>query len=361
MSERTPRAGRGPSQEPDEWLEHSGSSVFGPPRAPRSPAPPPAPAGEPAGPPSRTWNPAPWAPVTRGEPPPTEPAPPTRTWDPAPWATAARGGSATDASRQAPTRPGPPPPGRPPPGRAGAGTRSRPADGGARPSGAGRNRAAGRPGSGGGRSNDGEGAGLRLPFGLGAVVGLTGALAFLAALVVLPWFTVAGEGATLSDIRDAFTVTATDPSDVVPGAGEPTSSTLPDGAIPTPDQVTDAVTDAAEQQARDAAGDAAAAALDTGRSRYLELYTDVLWLGVAAVVVAAAVASTLLAPRSAALSLLLGVRRMAGGLTVLAALAHGAALWVVFSGDGPSPAFGVWLGLGGLVAVLAGCVIGPRE
>ncbi len=205
------------------------------------------------------------------------------------------------------------------------------------------------------------GAGLRLPFGLGAVVGLTGAVAFLAALVVLPWFTVAGEGATLSDIRDAFTVTATDPSDVVPGAGEPTSSTLPDGAIPTPDQVTDAVTDAAEQQARDAAGDAAAAALDTGRSRYLELYTDVLWLGVAAVVVAAAVASTLLAPRSAALSLLLGVRRMAGGLTVLAALAHGAALWVVFSGDGPSPAFGVWLGLGGLVAVLAGCVIGPRE
>ena len=87
-----------------------------------------------------------------------------------------------------------------------------------------------------------------------------------------------------------------------------------------------------------------------------------LWVGVAGIVVAAAVVSTLLAPRSAALSLLLGVRRLAGALTVLAALAHGAALWIVFSGDGsPSPAFGVWLGVGGLVAVLAGCVIGPRR
>ncbi len=144
------------------------------------------------------------------------------------------------------------------------------------------------------------------------MVGLTGAVAFLAALVVLPWFTVAGEGATLSDIREAFTVAATDPSDVVPGAGEPTASTLPEGSIPTPGEVTDAVTDAAEQQARDAAGDAAAAVIDSGRSRYLELYTDVLWVGVAGIVVAAAVVSTLLAPRSAALSLLLGVRRLAG-------------------------------------------------
>ena len=62
------------------------------------------------------------------------------------------------------------------------------------------------------------------------------------------------------------------------------------------------------------------------------------------------------------MSLLLGVRRIAGAATVLAALVHGAALWVVFSGDGaPSPSFGVWLGLGGLAAVVAGCVIGPRR
>ena len=208
------------------------------------------------------------------------------------------------------------------------------------------------------RTDRAGGTGLRSPVGLGAVVGLGGLLAFLAALVVLPWFTAGGEGVTLADIRSAFTVAATDPGDVVPGAGEQTGSTLPEGAIPTPDEITDA----AEQQARDAAGSAAAAAIDSGRSRYLELYTDVLWLGVAGVVAVAAVVSTLLAPRSAALSLLLGVRRIAGAATVLAALVHGAALWVVFSGDGaPSPSFGVWLGLGGLAAVVAGCVIGPRR
>jgi hypothetical protein len=56
------------------------------------------------------------------------------------------------------------------------------------------------------------------------------------------------------------------------------------------------------------------------------------------------------------------VRRIAGAATVLAILVHGAALWVVFSGDGaPSPSFGVWLGLGGLAAVVAGCIIGPRR
>jgi hypothetical protein len=82
----------------------------------------------------------------------------------------------------------------------------------------------------------------------------------------------------------------------------------------------------------------------------------------AAAVSLAAVLSTLLAPRSAALSLLLGVRRLAGVVVVLAGLAHGAALWIVFTGDGaPSPAIGVWLGLGGLVAVLLGCVLGPRR
>jgi hypothetical protein len=182
-------------------------------------------------------------------------------------------------------------------------------------------------------------------------------VAFLAALVVLPWFTAGGDGFTLADIRTAFTVTETDPGDVVPGAGDPTGSTLPEG-IPTPDELTDA----AEQEARDATGAAAAAAIDSGRSRYLELYTDVLWLGVAGVVAVAAIASTLLAPRSSALSLVLGVRRAAGAATVLAALLHGGALWVVFSGEGaPSPSFGAWLGLGGLAAVLAGCIIGPRR
>jgi hypothetical protein len=201
------------------------------------------------------------------------------------------------------------------------------------------------------------GPGLRSPVGLGALLGVGGVAAFLAALLVLPWFTAGGEGVTLADIRSAFTVPETDPSDVVPGAGEGAGSTLPDG-IPTPGEVTDA----AEQQARDAAGEAAAGAIDSGKSRYLELYAGTLWVVVAAAVSLAAVVSTLLAPRSAALSLLLGVRRLAGLVVVLAGLAHGAALWIVFTGDGaPSPAFGVWLGVGGLVAVLLGCVVGPRR
>jgi hypothetical protein len=201
------------------------------------------------------------------------------------------------------------------------------------------------------------GPGLRSPVGLGALLGVGGAVAFLAALLVLPWFTAGGEGVTLADIRTAFTVPETDPADVVPGAGGGAGSTLPDG-IPTPGEVTDA----AEQQARDAAGEAAAGAIDSGKSRYLELYAGTLWVVVAAAVSLAAVASTLLAPRSAALSLLLGVRRLAGLVVALAGLAHGAALWIVFTGNGaPSPAFGVWLGVGGLVAVLLGCVVGPRR
>ena len=105
-----------------------------------------------------------------------------------------------------------------------------------------------------------------------------------------------------------------------------------------------------------------AGAIDDGKARYLELYADVLWLPIAAVVAIAALVSTVLAPRSMALSLLLGVRRIAGATVVLAALAHAAALWVVFTGDGaPSPASGVWLGVAGLVGVLAGCAIGPRR
>ncbi len=193
--------------------------------------------------------------------------------------------------------------------------------------------------------------------GVGALVGVAGLAAFLVALVVLPWFTVGGRDVTLADIRTAFSVSATDPGDVVPDAGEGTGATLPDG-IPTPDDVADA----AEQQVRDAAGNAAAAAIDSGKSRYLELYVDVVWMGVAGVVGLAVVFSTLLAPRSWALSLLLGVRRLAGLATVLAGLAHGVALWIVFTGDGaPTPAFGVWLGVAGLAAVLLGCVIGPKR
>ena len=104
-----------------------------------------------------------------------------------------------------------------------------------------------------------------------------------------------------------------------------------------------------------------ASALDEGKARYLELYTGTLWMVVAGAAVLAVVFSTVLSPRSFALSLLLGFRRLAGAVTVLGAVAHGAALWVVFSGEGaPSPAWGVWLGVGGLAGVLLASIIGPK-
>jgi hypothetical protein len=224
------------------------------------------------------------------------------------------------------------------------GPRRRPASAGERP-------APGRSG------RDAEGGGFRSPVGLGAVVGIPGAVAFVAALVVLPWFTTAGQDVTLSDIRSAYDIAATDPASL-PGSGGTTDSTLPEGELPTTDEVADVV----EDEVRDAAAAAAAQAVDGGRARYLDLYANTLWLPVAAVVAVAATVSTLLAPRSAALSLLLGVRRLAGSLVVVVGLAHAAALWVVFTGDvAPSPATGVWIGVGGLVAVLGGCVIGPRR
>jgi hypothetical protein len=335
MSERTPGSGHDPWRDADEWLEHSGSSVFAPRRL--RPAPPPA------APPPSAWPPPSHRPPT---PTPSARQAPTRAWDAPPWAppAAAPGAYAEPRTR---TEPQPVPSRRPP----------------ARPSLEDRQARAPRPrppgpaddGDGGpGRS---PGSGLRSPVGLGAVVGLAGVAAFVAGLAVLPWFAAAGQDVTLADMRAAFTVSETDPADVVPGAGD-TASTLPDDGIPTPGEITDA----AEQEVRDAAGSAAAAAIDSGRSRYVELYTELLWLGVAGVVGLAVVLSTILSPRSSALSLLLGARRLAGGLTVLAALAHGAALWVVFSGDrAPSPALGVWLGIGGLGAVLVACMIGPRR
>ncbi|HEY8547285.1 MAG TPA: hypothetical protein VIL36_19625, partial [Acidimicrobiales bacterium] len=61
------------------------------------------------------------------------------------------------------------------------------------------------------------------------------------------------------------------------------------------------------------------------------------------------------------LSLILGFRRLAGFVTVLAAGAYGAAVWVVFSGDGPSPAIGVWSGFAGLALVFLAAILGPKR
>lgn len=197
-----------------------------------------------------------------------------------------------------------------------------------------------------------EPRGLGLPVGAGAVVGTVGLGCFVLALLVLPWFSAGGQDITLADIRTAFTIPETQPEDILPDNGEEEPATSI-GPIPSPDAVEDA--------ARDAAAEAAAQAIDTGKARYLELYVERLWLVGAVGVALAVLFSTILAPRSFALSLLLGFRRLGGLVTVLVGLAHGAALWIVFTGDGaPTPAFAVWLGLGGLGAVLVGCILGPK-
>lgn len=200
-------------------------------------------------------------------------------------------------------------------------------------------------------------SGPGIPVGFGALAGLAGLTCVLLALMVLPWFTAGGQDVHLSDLRAAFEdgEGLTEPESGVSGDGPERS--LPDD-LTSPGQVTDAV----EDGVRDAAGDAADAAVDTGKARYLELYTERLWVVVAAGAALAVVFSTILAPRSFALSLLLGFRRLSGVVTVLAGSAHGAALWFLFTGDGaPEPAYGVWLGLAGFAAVLGGCVIGPKR
>jgi hypothetical protein len=208
------------------------------------------------------------------------------------------------------------------------------------------------------RRRDRSGRGRRgFPLGVGALFGLAGMGCLVVALVVLPWFRVGGRDVGLDDMADSFTLAETDPADIVGGAGEGTPPPS-DGGLPTPGDLANT----AEQEARDAAGEAAANALDSTRARYLDLYTDKLWMGVIGAAAGAVLFSTLLAPRSFAMGLLLGFRTLAGLATVAAAGAHGVALWVVFSGRGaPDPAWGVWLGVGGLAGVLLGCIIGPKR
>ena len=359
MSERDPRAGgrRPDHDEPSPWAEGPGSSVFDRPAAPRPPGrrshvPPPA-APDPSTLPTQQWPGAlypdqgAYAPTDPGAYPPTDHrgyAPPDHGRYPPPGAYAPSGDE------------------QPPRGRRSSGD----------PAGRRRDDRPDAPAGGGGRDRSG---GRGFPFGLGALFGVAGLGCFLAALVVLPWFVLTvpagGDSETgvdeefrLEDIRSSFTPAETDPEDLLAdaepeaGAGtEPGAITVPDG-IPTPEELGEA----AEDQARDVAATTAASALDEGKARYLELYADTLWMVVGGAVTLAVVFSTILAPRSFALSLLLGFRRAAGAVTVLAAAAHGAALWVVFSGSAaPTPAWGVWLGVGGLAGVLLGCVIGPKS
>ncbi|HEY7072337.1 MAG TPA: hypothetical protein VH479_19570 [Acidimicrobiales bacterium] len=187
-----------------------------------------------------------------------------------------------------------------------------------------------------------------MPFGFGALFGLAGFAAFVVALLVMPWFEVGGEGVKLSDMRSAFTLAETDPDSLLPdGGGTPPATIDPSAGIPTQDQITDAI----EGQAKEAAAQAAADAIDSGRSRYLEMYTSWIWIALIGAVGLATVLGTLL-----------GMRGLASSLLVPAAIAHGAALWVVFSGSGaPSPGVGVWVGVGGLLGVLFGIIVGPKR
>jgi hypothetical protein len=197
--------------------------------------------------------------------------------------------------------------------------------------------------------------GLRSPVGAGALIEAAGLVCFLLALMVLPWFQAEGEDVTLADLRTSFTIPETQPEDLVSGAGE--DATGSDG-VTSPDEIDDA----AAQAARDTAAEAAADTVDSGKARYLELYVERLWAGVAVALALSVLFSTILAPRSFALSLLLGFRRLSGLVIVLAGIAHGVALWVVFTGDGaPDPLFGIWLGVGGLAAMLVGCILGPKR
>jgi hypothetical protein len=207
------------------------------------------------------------------------------------------------------------------------------------------------------RGGSGGGGGVGLPFGIGTLFGVAGLVAFLMALMVLPWFSAGGQDVGLADIRSSFDVPKTDPDKLLPDAGTGPTSTLP-GGLPSPGDVSGQV----EKQVRDTAATAAANAIDSSRARYLELYTRTLWWLAAIGVGLAVLFATVLSPRSTAMSLLLGFRRLSGVVVVLVGLAHGAALWVVFNGTGaPSPAFGVWLGVGGLAAVLLGCILGPKR
>jgi len=198
----------------------------------------------------------------------------------------------------------------------------------------------------GSRGGGGRG-GSGFPLGIGALFAFAGLAAFVVAVVVLPWFEVGGEEVKLSDMRRAFTLAETDPESLLPDSGSEAPPLDPTTSIPSPDEISDAI----ESEVRATAAQAAADAIDSGRSRYLELYTDIIWMVVAGAVGLAAV-----------LGALLGLRGLAGSLVLLAAGAHGAALWVVFSGSGaPSPGFAVWLGVGGLTGVFVGAILGPKR
>lgn len=207
------------------------------------------------------------------------------------------------------------------------------------------------------RDRDRRGGGLQSPVGFGALFGVVGLVLFVLSLTSLPWAKAGGQSMTLPDIKEAFATVEDSSGEPAPTTTVPT--TLPgDGGIPTPGEVTDAV----EDEVRDAATEAATRAVDSAKGTYLELYSTTIWMVAAVVLGLAVLFATVLAPKSFALGLILGFQRLGGTVTVLVAVLHGAALWVVFSGKpAPTPALGVYAGVAGLIFILVGCVLGPRK
>ncbi|HEY8527372.1 MAG TPA: hypothetical protein VIL48_20570 [Acidimicrobiales bacterium] len=199
------------------------------------------------------------------------------------------------------------------------------------------------------------------------MLGLIGALALVASLAMLPWVEANGQEVTFSDIRDAYEAMdeLTNAPLAPPSApdGSSGSSGLDLSDIPTTGELTETAT-------------------NTGKNAYLEVYTAWGWIGVLAGVSVAILFSTLVVPSSKGgrlvtgfltaglLGLLFNVGddegrfgpRISGAIATLGAGGfHLAAVWALFSEDlSPDPAMGVWVGVGGLVAVFVACIVGTR-
>ncbi|HET6954538.1 MAG TPA: hypothetical protein VFI47_29510, partial [Acidimicrobiales bacterium] len=209
--------------------------------------------------------------------------------------------------------------------------------------------------------------------GIGLIVGLLGLLGIVLAHTSLPWISEDGVEVTFSDIRDAFAgdgggaPSGATPTVTVPEVSLPPGVTLPPGAPPAGQVVTPPAAPAGS------AGD---------ELEYLERYAGWVWYVVLGLGLTAVLSGTLLVPRDRAARVATGF--LAGGLLGAVAsladrdgeVAHrvagafgaigagtlcGFAVADVFPDKGgPSPAAGVWAGIGGLLLVLLGCVLGTR-
>jgi hypothetical protein len=223
---------------------------------------------------------------------------------------------------------------------------------------------------------------LRHRPGAGLVIGLVGLVAFLASVTFLPWVSGRGEDVTFGDIREVFDQV----DDLGVGVSDTTTATTlppdltlpPEASVPADDSLGPVVSPF------DDLGTPVSPSAPIGNDEFdfMEFYAKGLWILVAVMAVLAVVFSTAFVPRSRGaravtgflLAGMLGLAvaladdegsvgpRVCGALVTLLCLgAHGFALIELFGDEfAPDPAYGVWAGVGGLVAVLVGCVMGTR-